>query len=64
MTRDWGGLGSIIEEARQLDEQERQQPLVDCPICGTPLDVNSRGMKNCPMGHFRAPAGAMKGQYR
>lgn len=51
--RDWGGLRSIINEARQLEEEERRNPSPACPRCGTILDVNSRGQRNCPMGHFR-----------
>lgn len=60
---DWGGLRGIIDEARELEREEKSRPLVDCPQCGTPLDVNSRGEKNCPMGHGRWPAGALRGQY-
>ena len=60
---DFGGLRGIIEEAKALDAENRASPLVDCPVCGTPLDTNARGAKNCPMGHFYAPAGATKGQY-
>lgn len=58
MTREWGGLGKIVEEAKQLDADEKARPLVDCPLCGTPLDKNSAGAVNCPMGHFRAPSDA------
>lgn len=60
--RDWGGLRSILDEARALDNEERTHPLVDCPLCGTPLNENARGEKNCPMGHFRAPAGMTRNQ--
>lgn len=52
--RDWGGLRPILDEAKQLAEEERNRPLIDCPICGTPLDKNERGQVNCPMGHFFA----------
>jgi hypothetical protein len=51
--RDWGGLRGILDEAKQLAEEERQRPEVACPLCGTPLDENARGEKNCPMGHYR-----------
>lgn len=60
--RDWGGLRGIVDEARELDREEQMRPLIDCPICGTLLDENSRGEKNCPMGHFRAPPGTTRGQ--
>lgn len=53
MTSDFGGLGGIVKEARQLKEEQRQHIDPDCPVCGTPLDVNSRGERNCPMGHYR-----------
>lgn len=48
----WGGLRSIIEEARQIEREDRMRPEVDCPICGEVLQVNSRGVGNCPMGHY------------
>lgn len=50
---DWGGYKAIAEEAKRLSEAEKQQPEVACPVCGTPLDVNSAGAGNCPMGHYR-----------
>ena len=53
MTQDWGGLRSIIDEAKQLAEDERLNPSPACPLCGTVLDVNSRGWRNCPLGHYR-----------
>ncbi len=58
---DWGGYRAIIDEAREIEREEKQRPLVDCPICGTPLDKNERGELNCNMGHFRAPAGTTRG---
>lgn len=54
MIGDFGGFGKIVEEARALDADERNAPLVDCPLCGTPLDRNSAGTVNCPLGHFRS----------
>lgn len=60
---DYGGLRGIIDEAKQIDAEERTRPLLDCPLCGTPLQTNSRGEKSCEMGHFRAPAGALRSQY-
>lgn len=55
---DWGGLRGIVEEAKQVAERERSRPLVDCPNCGTPLQKNTRGQVNCPMGDFWAPSDA------
>lgn len=56
MTRDWGGLGGIVNEARELDRSQKAQQLVDCPICGTPLQINRRNERNCPLGHYRTTA--------
>jgi len=50
--RDWGGYGTIIEEAREIDREERGKPPEGCPLCGTPLDVRDDGVRNCKMGHF------------
>lgn len=49
---DFGGIGGIIKEAQALDEAAKRPP-VACPRCGTPLDVNARGERNCPLGHYR-----------
>lgn len=51
-SRDFGGLGSIVDEARALDEENATRPLVDCPHCGTALQRRPDGLGNCPMGHF------------
>jgi len=51
---DYGGYRQIVEEARQIEQEQRAKPLVDCPICGGPLDYNEkRGLLSCRMGHFR-----------
>lgn len=47
---DYGGLGAIIREAQALPVPE----VVACPRCGSLLQVNSAGVKNCPMGHWRS----------
>lgn len=60
---DYGGYRAIIDEAKQLDEERRREPLVTCPVCGTVLDENSRGEKSCPMGHGRWPAGTTQGSH-
>ena len=54
MAGDFGGLGGIIKEAQALDAAQKARPLVACPVCGEPLDKNSRGQVNCVYGHFRA----------
>lgn len=53
---DWGGLGAIVKEAQKLAEEERVE--IACPKCGTPLDVNKVGVRNCPMGHWRSDDGS------
>lgn len=49
-------LLAIIKEEQKLAEEAARKPLVDCPICGNVLQVNSRGEKNCDVGHFRTGA--------
>lgn len=61
--RDWGGYGAVLAEAQGLADAERARPLVDCPRCGTPLSRNGDGELDCPLGHFSAPAGAMRHDY-
>lgn len=54
---DFGGLGAIVEEARALDDDNANRPLIDCPRCGTRLERRERdGLKHCPMGHFETTA--------
>lgn len=48
----WEQLSAIIQQNKQQAQQERQQPPVACPIDGSILDINARGMRNCPMGNF------------
>ena len=57
MTRDWGGFGSIVNEARALDTEIKARPRVACPNCGTPLNRRSDGAVDCPMGDFTARGG-------
>lgn len=53
-------LLDIIKDERKEQIALRNQPLIDCPECGTTLEVRN-GLKNCPLGHFRTRA-ATKGQ--
>jgi hypothetical protein len=55
VTREWGGLRGILNEARAIDDELRNKPLLDCPRCGTPLTPPraSDGCRACPMGHFQ-----------
>lgn len=58
MTSDFGGLRAILDEAKQLAEEERNREIEACPNDGTPLVRNERlNMLACPMGDFRAPVG-------
>lgn len=49
----WEQLIAIKKEAQELLEHERANPSPACPLCGTVLDVNDRGVRNCPLGHYR-----------
>jgi hypothetical protein len=49
----WEQLIAITKEVRQIAEEDKRKPLLDCPNCGWPLEVNAKGVKNCPMGDFR-----------
>lgn len=60
--RDWGGLGKILAEAKAIEAAERARPLVDCPLCGTPLQIGPRGT-DCPMGHFSTPPNPMRADW-
>lgn len=53
---DYGGFKALKEAARQDAESDKNAPLIDCPVCGTVLDVNSAGVRNCPLGHYRTTA--------
>ena len=48
----WEGLVAIYREAADIRREEKQRPLVECPLCGEPLDFRD-GIYNCPLGHFR-----------
>jgi hypothetical protein len=53
---DYGGFRAILEEAKQIAQEERNKQPEACPNDGTPLVFNERlGMLGCPMGDFRTP---------
>lgn len=55
---EWGGYRAILEEAREIEKENREQERhpVACPRCGEPLVENERlKMLACPLGHFRQP---------
>jgi uncharacterized Zn finger protein (UPF0148 family) len=45
---------AIMDEAAELKRLEPELLKLACPRCGTPLQVNDKGVRNCPMGHYRA----------
>ena len=57
----WETLASIRDQNRQEAAAERSRPPVACPIDGTPLDYGPDGVRNCPMGNFTWPLGAIVG---
>ena len=52
----WGSLIGIMAADRAVQLEEASATHVDCPVCGGPIDT-ARGWMNCPMGHWRVPAG-------
>lgn len=42
-------LDAEKQRARELDIERPSS----CPICGEPLEANSKGVLNCPAGHYR-----------
>lgn len=54
----WDQLIAITQEAKQKLAEDRAAPVVACPACGEPLKANSRGIMNCPWGHYRTRQGA------
>jgi hypothetical protein len=58
---DWGGYRALMQEAREIAEEERKQPPQACPLDGTPLEFHPK--KNvwfCPMGNYQT-TGAGRG---
>jgi hypothetical protein len=49
----WDQLKTIIDTNREIREQEANEPPTACPIDGSPLEIRSDGVRNCPMGNFR-----------
>lgn len=49
-------LIAIRQEAVEIRRADKAREVVDCPVCGELLQVNSRGVKNCPLGHFTTAA--------
>ena len=49
----WDQLKAITDEAKAVRQKQMSEPPVACPIDGEPLEINSRGVRNCPLGNFR-----------
>ncbi len=49
----WDQLKTILDQAREERANAASEPPVACPIDGEILDVNSRGVRSCPMGNYR-----------
>lgn len=45
-------LLAIIKDESERQTALRAEPLIDCPECGTLLQVRADGLKDCPLGHF------------
>lgn len=56
-------LLAMMKSEREIQREIRDRPLVACPVCGDVLDKNNHGELSCPMGHYRAPAGATVGSH-
>ena len=44
---DYGGYGALMEAASMEHRYE-----TSCPTCGNVLSENSRGLSDCPLGHW------------
>jgi hypothetical protein len=49
----WEQLREILDSSKQDQQLTLNQPPESCPIDGEPLEVNSRGVRNCPFGNYR-----------
>lgn len=47
----WSELIAIGKEAADMRREDMAQPIVECPVCGEPLDVKGE-IRNCRWGHF------------
>jgi len=56
----WNQLKNIQDENRQIRAEAQTTPPVTCPIDGHILEVNSKGVRNCPLGNYRWAAGQAK----
>lgn len=50
---DGRALRSLDRASIAAAEIQATKEPVDCPVCGTVLEIDARGRRNCPMGDFR-----------
>lgn len=48
----WEQLTQMQREARADRERHEREGPLSCPICGSGLDENAQGHRNCPLGHY------------
>tara|TARA_R110000765_G_scaffold111044_3_gene202605 strand:- start:789 stop:950 length:162 start_codon:yes stop_codon:yes gene_type:complete len=48
----WVQLESIIKQNKQIVTQQSNAQPVACPIDGAMLQINSKNVRNCPLGNF------------
>ena len=50
----WNELLATLKENREVLQQDEEQRVVACPVCGhAPLDERD-GILNCPIGDYRS----------
>tara|TARA_B100001123_G_C15269855_1_gene1009878 strand:+ start:839 stop:1006 length:168 start_codon:yes stop_codon:yes gene_type:complete len=50
----WNELLATLKENREFLQQDEEQRVVACPVCGhAPLDERD-GILNCPIGDYRS----------
>jgi len=49
----WEQLADIRRQDSEEARRTRSEPPTACPLDGTPLEVRSDGIRNCPMGNYR-----------
>ena len=48
----WEQLQAIVGQNKEGRLQTADERPVACPLDGTPLDDNGKGVLNCPMGNY------------
>jgi len=50
----WGQLKNMLDAQRETEREDKRDPPVACPHCGSILDVKD-GIRYCPFGDYRWP---------